>query len=123
MHMEKRPTESATAGGGMGTCSFAAAGERMLVHPNSSFSTVCFGEPREPLKVPVFLWERTSTNGEIPLPRKRKLKNLISKLGLISETSGSGEEISGMKYPHVQVVRLKQWYGSARLNPLGLLPV
>ena len=42
--------------------------------------------------------------------QKEEAEQLEVEAWLISETSGSGEKMSGVKYLSVQVVRLKQWY-------------
>ena len=61
--MEEHQPESAAAGtadttliDGVEGSSFAAAGDRLHVHLNSSFSTTCLGIPRQHHKVPMFLW-------------------------------------------------------------------
>ena len=62
-------------------------------------------------------WRRTQ------FPRKGScMNNLISKVGLISKTSGCGEWISGVKYLRVRVVRLKHSCALATLSPRTLLP-
>ena len=84
---EKISLDLLPSSGGMGTddttlsevvepSSFDAAGDRLLVHLNCSYSTACGG---------------ARTRGETQLPRRGKLKNLTSKPVLISETSGSGK--------------------------------
>ena len=81
-----QPVSSAAGGGVLGTddnilievvepSSFVAAGDRLLVHLNSCYSTACPGDTRT----------------ETQRPRKGKLKNLRSKPGLISEISRSRE--------------------------------
>ena len=52
----------------------------------------------------MFRWRSQNKWRATQHPRKRKLKNLSSKPGLISETSGSGEKVSGVKCLRVQVV-------------------
>ena len=135
MQMEEhQPGSAATGRGGMGTddttliervepSSFVAAADRLLVHLNSSYSTACAGDTwtsTQSFNVPVE--EPQQVEGQ-QLPRKRNLKNMCSKPGLISEISGFGECFSGVKHPRVQVVGLKQWHGSTRLNPRSLLPI
>ena len=88
--------------------SFVAAGDRFPVHLNSSYSTASIGDILvTKKKVLMFLWRSQNEWREAQQPRKRKLNIFCSKPGLISEISGSGECISGVKYPRLQVVRLK----------------
>ena len=81
----------------------------MLVHPISSKNTACPGDARTlPQSSNVLVEEPEQVERETQRPREKKLNNWSSKSDLISETSESGERISGVKYPRVQVVRLNQ---------------
>ena len=86
--------------------------ESLPINPTSSFSTFCFGGPFTTcLNVELFLTRSLNGWWEMEIPRNMKLTDLS---GQIWENSWSDSWISGGT---VQVVRLKQWFGSARLRP------
>ena len=63
--------------------------------------------PEKPQKDVMVLWRSENRYIETQLPRQLKhLKNFSSKLGQISDISGSGKWISGVKYPRA---RLNLW--------------
>ena len=132
---EEHQLGSAVQGtGGMGTdgttfvervrqSSFHAALVRLLVHLSSSYSIACLGDTRTAEKVLMFLCVGARTSGERDISSNKDTGKLNFEAGLVSEISGFGERIAGVRYPRAQVVPLNQWYGSTRLNARSLLPI
>ena len=93
--------------------SFADAGGRLPVHLNSFFSTACPEDPQatpKSLNVPVQEPERSVNDSA---SKKEEHETLdFDTLPNFDQLPDLTNDFSGVKYHRVQVVRLKQWYGS-----------